>query len=92
MAPFANSGTAYGFFRGRFAVETSLGNYDDSELIDYVNVSPLVGAVISSAKATLHECNTVYSIEDLYDILEIVNVDAHNKRVLSKKKPDADSY
>ena len=57
-----------------------------------MNVSPLVGAVISgeSPKATLHECQTVYSVEDLYDLLEVVNVDAHNQRVLNKRKPAED--
>jgi hypothetical protein len=48
----------------------------------------LVGAVLSSEKATLRECQTIYSIEDLYDLLEVVHVDAHNRRVLSKRKPD----
>jgi hypothetical protein len=55
-----------------------------------VNVSPLVGAVLSSGKATLAECKTVLSLEDLYDILEVVNVDAHNQRILSQRKPDGD--
>ena len=35
--------------------------------------------------ATLRELETVYSIEDVYDMLEIVAVDAHNRRMLSKK-------
>lgn len=53
-----------------------------------MNVPPLLGAVISSGKATLHECKTSFSIEDLHDLLEVVNVDAHNQRILSSRKPD----
>jgi hypothetical protein len=37
--------------------------------------------VISAGKATLHECETVYSIADVYLMLEIVAIDAHNKRL-----------
>jgi hypothetical protein len=31
--------------------------------------------------ATLHELDTVYGVEDLYDMLEVLEVDAHNKRI-----------
>lgn len=37
--------------------------------------------MISADKATLHECETVYSVEDVYLMLEIVAIDAHNRRV-----------
>jgi hypothetical protein len=37
--------------------------------------------VISADKATLHECDTVYSVEDVYLMLEVIIIDAHNKRV-----------
>jgi hypothetical protein len=35
--------------------------------------------------ATLRECKTVYGLEDLYDLLEISQINAHNQRVLNKK-------
>lgn len=41
--------------------------------------------MISSGKATLHELDTVYGLQDVYDMLEITTVDAHNRRVLSKR-------
>jgi hypothetical protein len=41
--------------------------------------------VISSGKATLRELGTDYGTEDLYDMLEIVAVDAHNRRLLAPK-------
>jgi hypothetical protein len=43
--------------------------------------------VISARLATPHELATVYGTEDVYDMLEILAVDAHNQRVLSQPKP-----
>ena len=37
--------------------------------------------------ATMHELATVYSIENCYDMIEIATVDAHNRRILNKRKP-----
>jgi hypothetical protein len=42
--------------------------------------------VVSKGKATLHELDTVYSTEDLYDMLEIISVDSHNYYILNKPK------
>ena len=39
---------------------------------------------MSSELATLHELDTVYGLEDLYDLLEIVMVDAFNRRKLAE--------
>lgn len=47
---------------------------------------PLVSMVVTSRRATLHELQTVYSLEDLHDLAEVVLVEAHNQRVLSKKR------
>jgi hypothetical protein len=45
-----------------------------------------IGAIVSRRLATLHELQTVYGAEDLYDLLEVIAVDAHNERVLSKPR------
>ena len=37
---------------------------------------------MSSNRATLHELQSVYGTRDLYDMLEIISVDAHNVRVV----------
>ncbi|KAA1013032.1 transcription elongation factor GreA [Paraburkholderia panacisoli] len=42
--------------------------------------------VVSRKYATLHELQTVYGAEDLYDFLEIVVVDAANERTLNERK------
>ena len=36
--------------------------------------------------ATLHELDTVYGVEDVYDMLEVLTVDAHNQRLMAKRQ------
>lgn len=48
------------------------------------NVSPLIEAVIRSGKATLYECQTIYGLEDLYDIMEVVMVGAYNDAMIAE--------
>jgi hypothetical protein len=45
-----------------------------------------IGAVASSGKATLIELQTVYSIEDVYTLMEINSIDSHNQRIAQKIK------
>jgi 4-diphosphocytidyl-2C-methyl-D-erythritol kinase len=47
-------------------------------------VPGIVGTVISKGLATLHEIDTVYGTQDLYDMLEIIAVDNHNQRIINK--------
>lgn len=44
----------------------------------------VIGAVISSGKATMRDLDEHLSVEDVYDLLEIAAVDAHNARILRK--------
>ena len=37
--------------------------------------------MVSARLATFHELDTVYGVADLYDLLEIVMIDAHNRMV-----------
>lgn len=62
-----------------------LGDDETRGLIDYPNMPRTLGTVISAGRATLHELETVYGMEDVYDMLEIIMVDAHNQRILNKK-------
>jgi len=41
--------------------------------------------IVSRRHATLHELQTVYSLEDAYDMLEVIRVDNHNERVAAKR-------
>lgn len=45
-----------------------------------------IGTVVSSRFATLTELQTVYGVRDLYDFLEIVNVDRYNTAVMNLPK------
>jgi hypothetical protein len=42
--------------------------------------------IVSHKLATLHELQTAYGAQDLYDLLEIIVVDGHNERVMSERK------
>lgn len=46
----------------------------------------MFGTLVSQRYATLHELDTVYGTEDVYDMMEIISVDAHNQRVMSEKE------
>lgn len=45
---------------------------------------PILGAIISSNLASYHELETVYGVEDAYNLLEIINVNNHNQRAVDK--------
>jgi hypothetical protein len=56
----------------------------DAGLIGYANVPPIVGMVVSSKLATLRELQTEYGVLDLYNLAEIITVDAHNRRAIQE--------
>ncbi|MBC9904847.1 transcription elongation factor GreA [Achromobacter xylosoxidans] len=45
-----------------------------------------IGLVISRHPGLLHDLQTVYGAEDLYNLLEVIAVDAHNRRVLAEPR------
>ena len=73
------------FFRTRRPLDV-YGGLDDLgvELAEYVNVPATIGAVISSGKASLAEMSTVLGLEDVYDILEVITVDTHNRELIEE--------
>lgn len=50
--------------------------------MQYENVPRVIGTLVSSGLATLHELQTVYNIEDAYNMLEVISVDHHNERTI----------
>lgn len=42
--------------------------------------------MIGSGKATLHELQTVYGVKDLYNMLEVITIDAHNAQISAPKR------
>lgn len=55
-----------------------------------MNVPPRIGMVVSAKLATMAELNTVLSLEDLADLVEIMTIDAHNQRILAKRAEQSD--
>ena len=51
-------------------------------MVEYANVPTLIGTLVSHRAATLIELQTVYGIRDAHNLLEILMVDSHNKRIL----------
>jgi len=45
-----------------------------------------IGMVVSRRLATLHELDTVYGAEDMYNMLELLVVDSFNQRVLNEPR------
>ena len=61
---------------------------DDAGFAKCRNVSHVISMVITFDKATLHELDTVYGLEDVYDMLEILMVSIHNQRIAAKKSQE----
>jgi len=49
-----------------------------ARLAELANVSPVLGAIIGHRLATLRELETVYSLPDALDLLEIITVQNYN--------------
>ena len=75
------------FFRGRRAVGALRKDHDAEAiagLISPENVTERIATVVRAKLATLAELDTVYSLRDLYDLLELAAVEAYNRRVAEK--------
>jgi uncharacterized small protein (DUF1192 family) len=61
----------------------SLEHREAGDFIGYPNVPRNIALVIGRkpALATLHELDTIYGVEDLHDMLEVMSVDALNQDV-----------
>lgn len=53
-------------------------------MLEYTNIPRTVATVISGKLATLIELQTVYGIEDMWNLLEIIIVDNTNARVVNE--------
>lgn len=52
--------------------------------IKHANVSPVIASVVTSKLATLHELQTVYGMQDMWDLLEINTVANKNEAIASE--------
>lgn len=49
-----------------------------------MNVPPTIGAAISADKSLIGPLSSTLGLEDLYDLLEVMEVDAENQRRIAK--------
>jgi len=49
--------------------------------VDFQNVDGYIGTIIAEGKATLHELKTIYSLQDMYDLYEIIAVQRYNEHL-----------
>ena len=78
----------HGFFFKRKQIDfgiRSAGN-NARKLIEYQATTQAIATVVSSKLATLHELDTIYSVEDMWILLEINAVDRHNAYLMSQTK------
>lgn len=61
--------------------ETFLGTKNVPRLIAFV-------LTMERPQVTLHELQTVYSLEDVYKLIEVGMVDAHNARLVAKRQQE----
>ena len=47
--------------------------------MNYKNIEPILGLLISKKLATLKELEEYYSLEDVIDMFEIVSIDCYNE-------------
>ncbi|MCF9034194.1 hypothetical protein [Acinetobacter nectaris] len=47
-------------------------------------MSPVIASVVTSKLATLHELQTVYGVQDMWDLLEINTVANKNEAIASE--------
>lgn len=77
-------GFAHRFFYTRRSLDLGPGD-DGVGLVSSPNVPRTIAAAVSAKVTTLHELQTVYGLEDLYDLLEVAIVDAHNQSLMMKE-------
>ena len=44
----------------------------------------MIGMVVSAGLAALYELQSVYGVRDLFDLAEVISVDATNRREVNK--------
>ncbi len=50
-----------------------------------MNISAPIATLLSKRMATLHELDTVYGVQDVYDMLEVVTIDDYNNALANRE-------
>ncbi|MDE2426342.1 MAG: hypothetical protein KGO96_10600 [Elusimicrobia bacterium] len=61
------------------------------ELREYPNLPRSIGIVVSSKYATLHELQTIYSVEDVQDLIEVITTDGQNQEIVRRHEESKNS-
>ena len=79
--------TAHGFFEGRRPLNLRRlpGGGPQKGFAEYLNLSAVIGTLLSKRMATLHELDTVYGVRDVYDMLEVITVDDYNNALANRE-------
>jgi hypothetical protein len=67
------------FFQRRASLKLPGWSRPENRSMDFPNVDQLIGAIVANKQATLHELQTVYTLEDAYDLFEIIAVTRYNE-------------
>jgi hypothetical protein len=51
-------------------------------MINYRDIEPIFGMIISGKMATLHELSSVYSLNDVYVMYDIIYTDNYNNELM----------
>ena len=50
-----------------------------------MNISAPIATLLSKRMAKLHELDTVYGVQDVYDMLEVVTIDDYNNALANRE-------
>lgn len=74
-----------GFFHGRRRPANIVSVGASAGLSEYENLPRIIGVIVSSGKATLRELQTHYSVEDAYNLAEVIAVDGSNQHRMMER-------
>ena len=53
--------------------------------MEYINLSAIIGGLVSSRICTLYELQSVYSLEDAMNLWEVLSIDGHNQNQAQRR-------
>lgn len=74
-----NDGVQLLFFSEREDLNFLRRMRSDAPTVDYRNVDPFIGTIIADGKATLKELKETYTLEEAFDLWEIIAVNRYNE-------------
>ena len=83
-----NDKVQHKFFSKRQSLEFIKSVFREGDGVSYSNVDGFIGAILSSGQATLRELQEYYTLEEAFDLWEIVAVNRYNEiQAIKAAKP-----